>query len=152
MADIKTSAEAMEAAAMRRSGAATTDTEGPAPAELQPLPEAVAARTPEEKSPAEWAYERLVLYIQNFEKTLNPEEEAAMGFAGSDAGLIKIMGIGFFAPDLISFYGMDPTGHRTQLIQHVSQLNVALRAVPKEKPDAPAQRIGFRLAQDMEKS
>ena len=152
MAEIKTSAEAMESAAMRPSGAATADTEGPAPAELQPLPEAVAKRSTEEKSPAEWAYERLVLYIQNFEKTLNPEEEAAMGFAGSDAGLIKIMGIGFFAPDMISFYGMDPTGHRTQLIQHVSQLNVALRAVPKEKKDAPAQRIGFRLAQDLDKS
>ena len=151
MVDIKTSAEAMEAVAMRRSGASTTDDSGPPPAELQPLPDAVAKRTPEEKSPAEWAYERLVLYIQNFEKTLNPEEEAAMGFAGSDAGLIKIMGIGFFAPDMISFYGMDQTGHRTQLIQHVSQLNVALRAVPKEKQDAPAQRIGFRLAQELEK-
>jgi len=152
MAEIMTSAEAMEAAAMKTSGAATCDTDGPTPAELQPLPEAVTKKKTEEKSPAEWAYERLVLYIQNFEKTLNPEEEAAMGFAGSDAGLIKIMGLGFFAPDMISFYGMDPTGHRTQLIQHVSQLNVALRAVPKEKKDAPAQRIGFRLAQDLEKS
>lgn len=151
MSDIKTSAEAMESAVMRTSGAATCDKDGPAPAELQPLPEAVAKRKPEEKSPAEWAYERLVLYIQNFEKTLNPEEEAALGFAGSDAGLIRIMGLGFFAPDLISFYGQDPTGHRTQLIQHISQLNVALRAVPKGKPDAPAQRIGFRLAQDLEK-
>lgn len=152
MADIKTSAEAMEAAVMRAAGAATADTEGPAPAELQPLPDAVANRPIEDKSAAEWAYERLVLYIQNFEKTLNPEEEAAMGFAGSDAGNIRIMGLGFYAPDMISFYGMDPTGHRTQLIQHVSQLNVALRAIPKQQKDAPAQRIGFRLAQDLEKS
>ncbi|MEM9756781.1 MAG: DUF6173 family protein, partial [Pseudomonadota bacterium] len=98
----------------------------------------------------EWAYERLVLYIRNFEEALNPEEEAALGFAGSDAGLIRIVGIGFFAPDLISFTGVDTTGHRTQLIQHVSQLNVALRAVPKPRADAPAQRIGFRLAADLE--
>ncbi|MEM1272226.1 MAG: DUF6173 family protein [Pseudomonadota bacterium] len=148
----KTSAEVMEAEATRAAGAATCDSEGPAPTELQPLPDAVAKKAVKDKSPAEWAYERLVLYIQNFEKSLNPEEEAALGFAGSDAGLIRIMGIGFFAPDMISFYGSDSTGHRTQLIQHVSQLNVALRAVPKERKDAPAQRIGFRLAADLEKS
>ncbi|MEM9317848.1 MAG: DUF6173 family protein [Pseudomonadota bacterium] len=149
--EIKTSAEAMEAAAMRPAGAATCDSDAH-PTELEPLPEAVTKRPVDEKSPAEWAYERLVHYIQNFEKNLNPEEEAALGFAGSDAGLIRIMGLGFFAPDMISYYGVDPTGHRTQLIQHVSQLNVALRAVPKQQKDAPAQRIGFRLAADLEKS
>ena len=38
---------------------------------------------------------------------------------------------------------------RTRMIQHVSQLNVTLRALPK-RPDRPAQRIGFRLARDQE--
>ncbi|MBF9030715.1 hypothetical protein HKCCE3408_09965 [Rhodobacterales bacterium HKCCE3408] len=147
--EIDTAAEAMEAAAMTRAGIARCDRSGPEPAELQPLPEAVARKPVGEKSPAEWAYERIVLYIRNFEESLNPEEEAALGFAGSNTGLIRIAGIGFFAPDLVTFYGTDGQGHRTQLIQHVSQLNVALRAVPKARPDEPAQRIGFRLAEDL---
>ena len=37
-----------------------------------------------------------------------------------------------------------------QLVQHVTQLNVALRALPKAVQEAPANRIGFRLAQDLE--
>ena len=150
--DISTSAEAMEAAAMRRAGVARCSDEVPDPTELQPLPDSVTRKSVAQKSPAEWAYERLVLYIRNFEETLNAEEEAALGFAGSDMGPIHIGGIGFFAPDMISFYGTDPAGHRTQLIQHVGQLNVTLRAIPKAKLDAPAQRIGFRLAADLDNS
>lgn len=146
--DIETSAEVMENAAL--SGTAQCDDCGPEPTERQPLPEAVAAKPVAQKSPAEWAYQRLILYIQNFEKSLNAEEEAAMGFAGSDAGLMRIEGLGFFAPDMISFNGRDPQGNRTQLLQHISQLNVTLRAVPKNIPDEPANRVGFRLAAALE--
>jgi hypothetical protein len=39
-----------------------------------------------------------------------------------------------------------------QLIQHVSQMNVALRAVPIPKPEDPPRRIGFQLAADLEQS
>ena len=41
-----------------------------------------------QKSPAEWAYERIVLYIRNFEAQLDANQEVAMGFAGSDAGVL----------------------------------------------------------------
>lgn len=117
-------------------------------AERQPLPAAVA-RTPfEEKSPAQWAYERLVLYIQKFEETLDAEHEIGMGFAGSDAGMLHIHGMGFFAPDMITFYGVDQSGAKTQLVQHVSQLNVMLKAAAKmhEEPT----RIGFRMRSRLE--
>ena len=40
------------------------------------------------KSPAEWAYDRLILYIQNFEEQLDNEHEGAMGFTGGDAGVL----------------------------------------------------------------
>jgi hypothetical protein len=39
---------------------------------------------------------------------------------------------------------------RTQLVQHISQLNVMLRALPKKAPTEAPKRIGFRLAQDLE--
>lgn len=114
--------------------------------EQEPLPAALSETPVERKSAAEWAYDRLILYIRNFEQQLDADHEVAMGFAGSDAGVLTIEGVGFFEPDLITFYGRDEDGMKTQLIQHVSQLSVMLRAVPKAEPEEPARRIGFRLA------
>ena len=79
-------------------------------AERQPLPAAVAQTKPEDKTPAQWAYERMIIYLQKFEEGLDPDQEVGMGFAGSDAGTLHIMGMGFFAPDMITFYGVDQTG------------------------------------------
>lgn len=117
-------------------------------AENQPLPAKIASQPADQKTPAQWAYERLVLYIQKFEETLDAEQEVGMGFAGSDAGMLHIQGMGFFAPDIITFYGVDPSGAKTQLVQHVSQLNVMLKAAPKinEKPV----RIGFKMRAKLE--
>jgi Family of unknown function (DUF6173) len=95
--------------------------------------------------PAAWAYHRLVGYIRSFEAALDPAEEVAMGFAGGESGVLRIEGIGFSDPDIVTFYGRDEQGARTQLIQHVSQLSVILRAVPVPSRDEPARRIGFRL-------
>lgn len=99
----------------------------------------------DEKSEARWAYERMVKYIRNFESQLNPDEEVAMGFAGSDAGVVRIEGLGYYDPDILTFYGRDEDGMKTQLVQHVTQLSVMLRAVPKSLPEIPARRIGFDL-------
>ena len=115
-----------------------------------PDTKAVKSRKVTQKSAAEWAYERLVLYIQNFEKTLDNAHEIAMGFAGGDAGVLRIEGMGYFDPDIVTFYGSDATGARTQLIQHVSQLSVLLRAVPKPAEAEAPVRIGFRLAADLD--
>ena len=113
------------------------------------MPTNIAQQPVEEKSPAQWAYERLILYIKNFEEQLDDKQEVAMGFAGGDAGVMTIEGIGYFAPDIVTFYGRDEEGARTQLIQHVAQLNVMLRAMPKANEVDEPRRIGFRLAADM---
>ncbi len=109
-----------------------------------------AVKTPTEpakaKSPAEWAYDRLILYIRNFESQLDASHEIAMGFAGDEAGVLRIEGIGFFDPDILTFYGRDDTGTKTQLIQHVTQLSVTLRAIGKAATEDPPRRIGFQLA------
>ena len=98
------------------------------------------------KSPAEHAHDRLVLYIREFEARLDAKQEVAMGFAGDASGVLRIEGIGFCPPDIITFYGRDEMGTRTQLIQHVSQLSVTLRAVLKDsEDDEPPRRIGFQL-------
>lgn len=97
------------------------------------------------KSPAEWAHDRLVMYIRNFESELDAEHEIAMGFASDESGVLRIEGLGYFEPDIVTFYGRDEDGAKTQLIQHVTQLSVTLRAVPKQVNAEPPRRIGFQL-------
>lgn len=143
---IATTAEAQEGEAMPRRIEVHTD-ENAVPSE--PLPDAVKNKPVERKSPAEWAYERLVLYIQQFEKQLDGEHEVAMGFVGAEAGVLRIEGIGFFDPDMITFYGSDAAGVKMQLIQHVSQLSVILRALPKQQETEEPRRIGFLLAKEL---
>ena len=145
---IMTSAEVAESAALPRCHEVHTDPDRPNAATGAPA--ALSQKPVEEKSPAQWAYERLILYIQNFEKTLDSEQEIAMGFTGGDVGILRIEGMGFFDPDIVTFYGSDLAGGKTQLVQHVSQLNVLLRAVAKPEPAVEATRIGFRLAADLD--
>lgn len=133
-----------------RARAVHADPAAPATAEQKPLPEAVTRRPVHQKSPAEWAYERLILYIQNFEEHLDDAHEVAIGLTGGSTGVLRIEGVGYFEPDIITFYGTDQSGARTQLVQHVSQLNVTLRALPKAEGAPEAARIGFRLAADLE--
>jgi len=148
--EIRTTAEAAENAVLPRCHEVHADAEPGK--EGGRVTDGVELTSIEEKSPAEWAYERLILYIQNFEKTLDNEHEVAMGFTGAEAGVIRIEGMGFFDPDIVTFYGSDPSGVKTQLIQHVGQLNVMLRALPKKVDRAEPARIGFRLAQDLAKT
>lgn len=148
---IQTSAEVHEASALPCARVVHTGPNAPRTAEMEPLPEGVAAEPIESKSPAQWAYERLILYIQNFESQLDNEHEVAMGFTGGDAGVLRIEGIGYFDPDIVTFYGSDEDGSRNQLIQHVTQLSVMLRALPKAPEVEEPRRIGFRLAADLGK-
>jgi hypothetical protein len=148
---IQTSAEAHEATAIPCARVVHTGKNPPRTAELEPLPEGMSAADIDAKSPAQWAYERLILYIQNFETQLDNAHEVAMGFTGGDAGVMRIEGMGFFDPDVITFYGTDEGNARTQLIQHVSQLNVMLRALPKAVEEEEPRRIGFHLAADLKR-
>ncbi|MFN7222507.1 MAG: DUF6173 family protein [Paracoccaceae bacterium] len=106
----------------------------------------VRTRPAKQKSEAEWAYERVIQYIRNFEAQLDNAHEVALGFTGADAGILQIEGLGFYDPDIITFYGFDEDGLKTQLVQHVSQLNVLLRAIPKHAAEEPPRRIGFHLS------
>ena len=119
-----------------------------APAAKKPAAKKAAAKKPaadRPKSPAAWAHDRLVMYIRNFESQLDGQQEIAMGFASDESGVLRIEGLGYFEPDIITFYGRDDDGAKTQLIQHVTQLSVTLRAVPKQANAEPPRRIGFQL-------
>jgi len=147
---IQTAAEAAEADALPRCHEVHSDPKTPNMSD-KAVPKKVSDTPAAKKSPAQWAYERIVIYLKNFEESLDNEHDVAMGFTGGDAGVLRIEGMGFFDPDIVTFYGSDPTGAKTQLIQHVTQLNVMLRALPKSVEQVEPNRIGFRLAQDLEK-
>lgn len=147
--DIKITAEFAETIAEPRRGAVHSKP-GEHSIEQEALPPSVIKQPVEKKSPAEWAYQRLILYIQNFEKLLDAEQEVAMGFTDTGGGFLRIEGLGHFDPDIVTFYGTDQTGAKVQLVQHVSQLNVLLRAMPKEADAAEPRRIGFQLAAGLE--
>lgn len=147
---IATTAEAVEADALPRRYEAHTDPVEQAGVPTK-LPDCITREPAAKKSPAQWAYERTVLYLKNFEEQLDNEHEVAMGFVGSDAGVLRIEGMGYFDPDIVTFFGMDPAGGRMQLVQHVSQLNVVLRALPKAVENKAPNRIGFRLLEALEK-
>ncbi|WP_412509321.1 DUF6173 family protein [Roseovarius sp. SYSU LYC5161] len=143
---IATTAEAAEAAA----GPNCREVHADPGQRATEVPKGMGKTPVHRKSTARWAYERMILYIQNFEKQLDEEHEVAMGFTGGDAGVLRIRGMGYFDPDIVTFYGTDTRGARTQLVQHVSQLNVMLRALPKKAPTEAPSRIGFRLAEELE--
>jgi hypothetical protein len=149
--EIRTAGEALEGDALPRMYEAHTDPDQPK-ASPDDMPKTMKGKPATRKSPAQWAYERTVLYLKKFEEQLDNEHEVAMGFVGGDAGVLRIEGMGFFDPDIVTFYGSDPAGGRTQLVQHVSQLNVMFRALPKAVEGKAPNRIGFRLVEDLEKA
>lgn len=150
MNEIRTTAEAHEDSAIPCAHVVHMSDDAPCTVENLPFPPELSREPLAGKSPAQWAYERLVLYIQNFEEQLDSDHEVALGLTGGQAGVLRIEGIGYFAPDILTFYGRDDDGARTQLIQHVSQLNVTLVALPKASEVELPRRIGFRLAKGLE--
>ena len=91
----------------------------------------------------------LVTDIDYFEKTLNADEEARLVIIGGPAGTMifphSLCPIGM---DRIRFEGVDQEGCKVTVVQHVSQLNVMLKAVRvgAEK----ARRIGFHVMGEVE--
>lgn len=98
-------------------------------------------------SPAEWTYERLSRQIAAFEARLSSAEEVGGRVTSAPGdGSFQIEDLGWWGPDMIIFYGKNASGRPIQLIQHYTQLNVLLTAMPKATPEQAPRRIGFELA------
>ncbi len=147
---IDTSAEALENDILPKCREVHTDPNVAGVAD-DALPKALA-ESATKKSPAQWAYERVIMYIQNFEKQLDNDHEVGLGLASGNTGVIRIEGIGYYDPDIVTYYGVNQAGAKTQLIQHVSQLNVSLVASPKHIDQPEPNRIGFRLATALDRA
>ena len=104
------------------------------------------------ENPAEWAFVRLSKLIEDYEKTLDKDEEIAAHLVGVPGdGTMQIEDVGFWGPDFILFVGKNPNGRPVRLIQHYAQINVLLDA--RKKPEErPARRIGFQLSEMVRKT
>lgn len=104
------------------------------------------------ENPAEWAFVRLSKLIEDFEKSLDKDEEIAAHLVGGPGdATMQIDDVGFWGPDFILFTGKNADGRPVRLIQHYGQINVLLNA--RRKPEErPARRIGFQLSELVEKT
>ena len=91
--------------------------------------------------------------IQDFEAKLDANQEVGAKLVGSPGdGVFRIEDLGFWAPDMILFYGKNGFGKPVRLMQHYSQLNLMLSAEPRESEEEPPRRIGFALHERLEKA
>jgi len=105
------------------------------------------------ENPAEWAFVRLSRLIQDFESQLDEDSEVGATIAsGPGDAAFSIRDLGFWGPDFILFMGVNGVGRPIRLVQHYTQVNVLLSAMPKEKPEEPARRIGFALQERVERT
>jgi hypothetical protein len=104
--------------------------------------------------------ERINKLIRNFEKSLAPDEVAAMSLASFSNRPIIIKRLGYWNPDLIVLYGFDPnTGEALKMIQHISQFTLCLITLKRPPDDEPlpeeeedkkqsSRRIGFIINEE----
>lgn len=107
---------------------------------------------PQGASEAQWMVLRLAQAVAAFEKTLDENHEVGfslVSFGGGD--VLHADDIGFWAPDLVLFFGRNAAGQPMQLLQHVSQVSMLLVAAPKQSTE-PARRIGFEIFKKVEEA
>ena len=54
-----------------------------------------------------------------------------------------VQDVGYYNPNLITFYGKTDDGQKVQLVQHVSHLSFLLIALPRIDPNQPKRPFGF---------
>jgi hypothetical protein len=92
--------------------------------------------------PAELMCERLRDEIIDFEKALDLDHEVGVNMVQAGTmTVIHVEHVGYHGRDMVTFDGRDSDGNRVRIVQHVSQVSIALKALPKlsEKPI----RLGF---------
>ena len=83
--------------------------------------------------------------IDFFEKNLKPSQEARLIIIGGPAGTaIFPQAMAALGMDRLRFEGVDDEGCRVTVVQHVTQLNIMLKAVVVGEGNA--RRIGFHAA------
>ena len=113
---------------------------------------ALVEAMPAGASPAQWMYARIAQAIVAFEKQLDAEHEVGFRLVSfNDAQTMHVLDVGYWAPDLILFFGRSHDGAPMQLMQHVTQVSLLLVAAKKQTEEQP-RRIGFDIMRKVEES
>lgn len=96
-------------------------------------------KIPEVKAVFQYAFDALVSEMKHFQAALSDEME--LGILANGGGLVIHVESLRCSGQMFVFDGVNSDGHASRLIQHFSQANVQMIAVPKlqEQP----RRIGF---------
>jgi hypothetical protein len=89
-------------------------------------------------------FKKLMAHIADFESSLMPDQEVGASMVSFGDKPFYITGIGYHGNDMIIFYGASTKGEPIKLMQHVTQTNVMLTVLAKQKDHKKAMRIGFR--------
>ena len=89
-------------------------------------------------------YSHIVSNIVDFEKTLSPDEEIGGRLVSAPGeGVFHINDVDICGPEILVFVGNNQHDKPVRILQHYSQLNLLLTALPKEKENS--RRIGYLL-------
>lgn len=128
---------------------AGTDKQPKAAEKPAPVPAIATDKTPcdaaeqAELHAAEEVFNHLLARVKDFQSSLPENYELGIqlaNFGGEKA--LHVRGMGFNNPNVIEFYGLLDGDKQIVVVQHVSQLNFLLIAVPPVPEQAPY-RIGF---------
>ncbi|MFV0383014.1 DUF6173 family protein [Paracoccus sp. (in: a-proteobacteria)] len=98
---------------------------------------------PEILHAAEQVFHHILDRVKQFQADLPEDHELGLYLAGFGGGqALHVRGMGYKNPNIIEFYGMLDGNRQVAVIQHISQLNFLLIAVPPPA-DQPPYRIGF---------
>ena len=113
---------------------------------------ALVEAMPKNASPAQWMYARIAQAIVAFEKQLDQQHEVGFRLVSfNDSQTMHVLDVGYWAPDLILFFGRAPDGAPMQLMQHVTQVSLLLVAARKASEEEP-RRIGFEIMRKVEEN
>ena len=106
----------------------------------------IESRIPIADSYADTQFEIVKSYIQQFENSLDSEHIVGLKLTNfGSSTLMQVERISYEMPVLMIFHGT-VEGNPSTLIQHISQLNFLLVAVPL-LPEKKKYKIGFSLPQ-----
>lgn len=87
--------------------------------------------------------QRLITIINRFDEDLDANREVGLRLVNfGQTFVIHLEDIGYWDPALLWFKGFSETGDPVELIQHVTQISIALIALPHD-PAKPKRKIGF---------
>ena len=105
-----------------------------------------------QNNPAKWIYKQLEQLIKEFEANLNNEQEVGLKIV-SVGGTIAyyVEELNYYEPYILVFKCHTADNQKIILIQHHPQLNFMLTTLPKQDPQQPAKRIGFKIHSEDDK-